>query len=104
MIDAPDWRAQAACKARPEIFTAERPDVSAIGLRRNPEVREAIEVCSACPVLVDCAEWAAKIPLLDVRSMPGFVVAATAVPSRRHPLRFRQAVAVIARTGQVAVA
>ena len=50
----PDWRDRAACRdADPELFFP----FDATGPRRE-QIRQAKQVCQACPVRARCLDWA----------------------------------------------
>lgn len=63
-----------ACSATPEAFFPSS--------RRTQEVLDAQRLCVSCPVLAECATWAA--PRVERRELDDCVIASVHLPSRRR--------------------
>ena len=51
----PDWLAEAACRGRSELFFAPHAERPQSRVRREARARQ---VCSRCPVLLECRSFA----------------------------------------------
>jgi hypothetical protein len=64
-----------ACTATPDAFFPSS--------RRTREVLDAQRLCVSCPMLAECAAWAA--PLVERRELDDCVIASVHLPSYRRP-------------------
>lgn len=57
-----DWQDQSACFGKEEIFIYD----DSRSAHSKARAREAKEICSTCPVFIECSTWAAKHQWHDV--------------------------------------
>lgn len=50
---APDWRDQAACKGKTDLFFIE-----ARCTNQHKQIKDCRAICEECPVIDDCRRWA----------------------------------------------
>lgn len=51
-----EWQDRAACKGREDLFIW--PEGGMTKKANQPQIKKALSICSTCPVLAECADWA----------------------------------------------